>query len=150
MQPVKTPVVADSRHDATQQELRVTLENDLGELGRVNDLATDLLERHGFDDELIYAAQLALEECLSNVIRHGFEDRRRHEISLVLRVGDGVEIQIEDDGREFDPLKAARPALDRPLAERRVGGLGIHLLRKYTREIRYARSEDRNRLWVRI
>jgi serine/threonine-protein kinase RsbW len=99
----------------------------------------------------VYATQLALEEVLSNVIRHGYEDSRRHDIALSLRVrARGVELQIVDDGREFDPCAAPEPDLDVPLAERRAGGLGIHLLREFVREIRYERRADRNFLSLRM
>jgi anti-sigma regulatory factor (Ser/Thr protein kinase) len=132
-------------------ELRLKIWNDLGELARVNELATRLLEQHRATDTVVYATQLALEEALSNVIRHGFEDSAPHEIAIELHVaGDDVEIEIEDDGRDFDPLKAPPPDLQVSLAERRVGGLGVHLLRAFVREIRYERRGDRNCLWLRI
>src|SRR5262245_57071816 len=93
----------------THPELRLTIRNDLGELARVNDLATELLERCGIARPAVYATQLVLEEALSNVIRHGYPDQDSHEIALVLRVvKGGIELQVEDDGREFDPTQAAR------------------------------------------
>ena len=133
------------------EELRLTIRSDLGELARVSELASGLLERRGIAERVAYATHLALEEVLSNVIRHGHLDENRHEIALVLRVGeDGVELQVVDDGREFDPVQAPEVELDLPLAERRAGGLGIHLLRAFTRGIRYKRHEDRNVLWLQI
>jgi anti-sigma regulatory factor (Ser/Thr protein kinase) len=132
-------------------ELRLTIRNDLAELARVNELASELLERRGTAERVVYATQIALEEVLSNVIRHGYEDGERHEIALALRVADhGVELEVVDDGRQFDPLSARGADLDLPLAERRVGGLGIQLLRSFTRALRYERVRDRNVLWVRI
>jgi anti-sigma regulatory factor (Ser/Thr protein kinase) len=132
-------------------ELRLTIRNDLDELARVNELATELLERGGVAERVVYATQLALEEVLSNVIRHGHEDGTRHRIELMLGVGaGGVELQVVDDGQEFDPANAPEVELDVPLAERRVGGLGIHLLRAFAREIRYDRVGDRNVLRLRI
>jgi len=133
------------------EELRLTIRNDLGELARVSALARELLERHGVDAQVAYATELALEEVLSNVIRHGYPDREPHEIALWLGVGEGgIELRVEDDGREFDPTTAAGADLDRPLAERQAGGLGIHLLRAFVSEMRYERLGDRNSLWLRI
>ena len=132
-------------------ELRLTVPNDLRELPRVNDLATGILERIGVAGDVVYSAQLAIEEVLSNVIRHGYRDGGRHEIDLVLRADrQGVELEVADDGRAFDPVAAPEPELDLPLSERRIGGLGIHLLRAFTRGIRYKRTEDRNVLWLQI
>jgi anti-sigma regulatory factor (Ser/Thr protein kinase) len=133
------------------EELRLTIRNDLGELARVNVLASDLLERCGVAPGVMYATQLVLEEVLSNIIRHGFQDGEPHGIALTLSVGEsGVELSVADDGREFDPTLAESPRLDVPLEEWRVGGLGLHLVRAYAREIRYERVEHRNSLWLRI
>jgi anti-sigma regulatory factor (Ser/Thr protein kinase) len=132
-------------------ELRLTIRNDLEELARVNARADELLERRGVESHVVYATQLALEEVLSNVIRHGYQDRGRHEIALTLRTHAGrVEIQVVDDGREFDPLSAPRADIDLPLVDRRSGGLGIHLLRAFVSELRYERRGGRNFLWLRI
>lgn len=134
-----------------QEELHLTIQNDLGELVRVSELANELLECWGAEERVAYATHLALEEVLSNVIRHGYRDGDRHEIEVVLRVRDGVvELEIVDGGCEFDPTRAPEADLHVPLAERRVGGLGIHLLRAFLREIRYERFEGRNFLWLRI
>jgi serine/threonine-protein kinase RsbW len=131
--------------------IRLTLPNDLAELARVNESARSFLEQRGVGPEMMYVTHLALEEILSNVIRYGYDDRERHEISVCLRAGDGtIELQVVDDGREFDPLSAPPVDVAAPLEERRVGGLGIHLLRTLTSEILYRRADGRNHLKVRI
>jgi anti-sigma regulatory factor (Ser/Thr protein kinase) len=133
------------------EELHLTIRNDLGELARVNDLVSELLERCGIAPEVLYATQLVLEEVLSNVIRHGCQDGEPHGIALTLSVGESaVELGVVDDGREFDPTIAESPRLDLPLEDWRVGGLGIHLVRAYAREMRYERVGHRNALWLRI
>jgi anti-sigma regulatory factor (Ser/Thr protein kinase) len=131
-------------------ELRLSIASELAELARVNERVTELLAHHGVDESVVYAAQLALEEALSNVIRHGYDDRGPHEITVVVRALPGVEIQVIDDGREFDPIAAPEPDLDQSLAERRPGGLGIHLLRSFVSEMRYERIADRNALSMHI
>ena len=133
------------------QEIRLKLRNDLRELARVNQLASEFLGRENLSEETVYATHLALEEILSNVIRHGYDAPGKHEISVCLRLEKGqVHLQVEDDGREFDPLSAPEVDVGVPLEERRVGGLGIHLLRKVASEIRYSRADGRNQLRVRI
>lgn len=132
-----------------QEEIRFVLRNDLRELARASELANSLLDRGGIGEPEAYATQLVLEEILSNVIRHGYEDSEGHEISVSLRASDGgVELQVEDDGREFDPLSAPEVDLGIPLEERRVGGLGIHLVRKMASEVRYRRQDGKNRVEV--
>lgn len=108
------------------------------------------LEGFAADQRVAYVTELALEEVLSNGIRHGHAQGGRHEIALVLRVGDRVELEVVDDGLEFDPTRAPDAELEVPLAERRVGGLGIQLVRVYASELHYERREGRDFLWLRI
>ena len=64
---------------------------------------------------------MAVEEILSNVIRHGYEDADRHEIVFTVRIGEGsVHLRVVDNGREFDPRSAPAVDVHAPLAERQV------------------------------
>ena len=52
-----------------------------------------------------------------------------------------------DNGRPFDPLNdAPEPDLDSGVADRAVGGLGVHLVRTMMDEMRYRRDRGRNHL----
>jgi anti-sigma regulatory factor (Ser/Thr protein kinase) len=58
-------------------------------------------------------------------------------------------MEFEDRGREFNPLEIGEPDLDIPLEERKLGGLGIHLVKKMVDEAKYRREGDRNILLLR-
>jgi anti-sigma regulatory factor (Ser/Thr protein kinase) len=58
-------------------------------------------------------------------------------------------IEVEDDGRPFNPLQIPPPDMDRPLEQRSVGGLGLHLVRELTSSIEYTRREEKNHLVMR-
>jgi serine/threonine-protein kinase RsbW len=53
-------------------------------------------------------------------------------------------VEVEDDGRPFDPLLVPPPDLTLPLERRPIGGLGIHLIRSLMDEVAYARHDGRN------
>ena len=59
---------------------------------------------------------------------------------------DALQAEVEDDGRPFDPLTVAPPDRTAPLAERKIGGLGIHFVRNLMSDVAYQRIGDRNRL----
>ena len=49
-----------------------------------------------------------------------------------------------DDGIAFDPLKSGTPDIQSRLAERKVGGLGLFMVKKMMDDVVYVRQDDRN------
>ncbi len=133
--------------EAHERSLFALLRNDLAELQRLNQLVTEFAEHHGLPSELVFRVTLVLEEIITNVISHGYEDEVEHEISVRLSWQDpDMKIEVEDDGRPFNPLEAPPPDIVKPLAERQVGGLGIHLVREMMDKLEYRRENDKNLL----
>jgi anti-sigma regulatory factor (Ser/Thr protein kinase) len=91
--------------------------------------------------------ELALEEIFMNVVMHGSPGGRvpRVEVSLALRDG-CLTLMIEDDGPSFDPLSLTAPDVTASLEERRVGGLGVYLVRQMMDAVSYQRLGGRNQL----
>lgn len=133
--------------EAHERSLFALLRNDLAELQRLNQLVTDFAEHHSLPSELVFRVTLVLEEIITNVISYGYEDEMEHEISVRLSWEDpDMKIEVEDDGRPFNPLEAPPPDMVKPLAERPVGGLGIHLVREMMDKLEYRRENDKNLL----
>lgn len=117
------------------------------ELARVAHGVDGLRARHRVPLEAAADMNVALDEVLSNVLRHAYADDAEHEIRIVLSAHPrALCAQVEDDGRPFDPLSAPPPERAATLAESRLGGLGIHFVRKLMSEVSYERSGGRNRL----
>jgi anti-sigma regulatory factor (Ser/Thr protein kinase) len=91
--------------------------------------------------------ELALEEIFMNIVMHGSRPgiARRVEVSLQ-RDAESVTMTVEDDGPQFDPLSLPLPDVTAGLADRRVGGLGVFLVRKTMDSVSYARIAGRNQL----
>ncbi len=78
---------------------------------------------------------------------HGFRDPGEHEIHVELGFENGsVCLTVEDGGVPFNPLEAPEVDVTAPLGERRIGGLGIYLVRKLMDRVEYIRDGNRNRL----
>jgi anti-sigma regulatory factor (Ser/Thr protein kinase) len=96
------------------------------------------------------ALDLALQEHFANLLEHAYTDGEPHQIIFRFqRNGDWLEVEVEDDGREFNPLLAPVPNTSLPLEERPLGGLGIHLMRKFLDGLGYKREQGRNILRMR-
>ena len=128
-------------------EVAITITNAASELARVSALAGQFAAANRLSSDVVADLHVALDEVLTNIIKYGYTDSRAHEIRIQLSIEDGVLVaEIEDDGRPFDPLILPEPDMKAPLRERRVGGVGIHFVRKLMNEVSYRRMADRNLL----
>lgn len=100
----------------------------------------------GLPSALASRAELILEEVAVNVIHHGFADAASRDAAVItleataLPPG-GCILVFEDPGRPFDPTQAILPAPARNLAEAKIGGLGLPLIRRLASSVAYARLE---------
>jgi serine/threonine-protein kinase RsbW len=135
---------------AERPSVSVELRNELSEIQRLNQIVDEFAAQHDLASELVFRLHLVLEEILTNVISYGYEDALEHQIRVRLSWrAPSIEIEIEDDGRAFNPLEAPEPEMAKPLVERRVGGLGIHLVRNMVDDLDYRREAGENRLVLR-
>jgi sigma-B regulation protein RsbU (phosphoserine phosphatase) len=125
--------------------LAVRLKNQNAELQRFNKLMTDFGEEHGVPEETRFRVRLALDEALVNVVRYAYDDEEDHDIRVVATWdGEWLVIEVQDDGKPFNPLETSQPDIGESLEERKVGGLGIHLVRNMMDELSYRRELDSN------
>ena len=128
----------------------LALWNDTAELVRLESFISGYCEQHGISPSIAMELNLVAEECFVNVVEHGFDDQARHQIQVALElVTDVVTITVEDEGVAFDPLSAPEFDPKTPIEQRRVGGLGIHLVRNLMDEVKYQRTDGKNRLTMR-
>lgn len=126
--------------------LSISIVNDLAELPRVAETVERFCAERAIADCAV-ALNVVLEELLSNTIFYGFDDGQPHPIAIALaHDGNTVTLELSDDARPFDPLQVPPPAFDAPLDERRIGGLGIHLVREMMDSIEYEYRDGRNHL----
>jgi len=126
-------------------EQRIVVKNQLAELERVSHVIEAFGAAHGVGPKAIFQLNLALDEILTNVISYAFTDGAAHDILMRIALSAGeITLEIEDDGRAFNPLDIAPPALDAPLAERSIGGLGMHLVRQAVDGLAYRRERGKN------
>ena len=141
--------LSDDNHDDTtmSKPMSIRFKNNLSEVERLGQVVAEFAELYHLPPNLGFEINMALEESLTNVISYGYDDSDEHEIMIRLSCkGEEVTAEVEDDGRPFNPLEAAAPDTSKPLEERPVGGLGIHLLRKLMDDVEYKRQQGKNLL----
>jgi len=127
--------------------LSVTLSNHLSELERLHQVLWQFGKEQDLPKNLINTMNLALEEIVTNVIEHGYEDNGEHSIIIRCSVQDGqVMAEVEDDGQPFNPLQSPDPDISKPLEDRPIGGLGIYLVRNVMDAFDYTYQEGKNQI----
>jgi len=92
--------------------------------------------------------ELCLNEILTNINHYAHrESDGEREIQVTLHRQDRrLEATIEDDGLPFNPVESPEPSAPESLAQARIGGWGIPIVRALADEVRYERRDGRNRL----
>lgn len=124
---------------------RMTIGVDPSEVARVGAAFAEFAEAHALPAPVRRSMHVALDEFLHNTIVYGFTGRKGGEVSVEVELsGDRVTVTLTDDGTPFDPLGMATPETAPSVAEQRIGGLGIHLVRRMMDEVSYYRRTERN------
>ena len=102
------------------------------------------LRRENVDARATHHVALVIEEMLANLGTHG--DCRDTPARITLRVEPaGITGEIVDRGPAVDPRTAPAPDLAALPDERKVGGLGLHLVRRLS-TLEYSRQDDENHM----
>ena len=108
----------------------------------------DACVRAGLDRDTIFDVRLATEEVVTNVIDHGYAGTTPGPVTVRFRREPArVIVTIDDLARPFDPALAPHVDPSAPIEQRRIGGLGWHLVHQVMDEVRHEpRSPHGNRL----
>ncbi len=97
----------------------------------------------GIGEEAEFAIGLCLEELFLNSVQHGHAN---YATISVCAEPNGVVVEFADDGEPFDPTLAPAKRINGPTEDFDIGGYGAGLMQKFSRRMRYSRSEGMNRL----
>jgi len=120
-------------------------------LDEIRGYVGEIARASGFGDKDVYNIQLATDEAASNIIEHAYEGVTDGvvEISCGMK-GKELQIVLVDHGEPFDPSEVPLPDLKADLAERKIGGLGIFLMRKLMDEVHYHSNPDKSNVLTMI
>jgi serine/threonine-protein kinase RsbW len=126
-------------------DLVFTIRNNFDDLPGAARAVTRFLEANHASPEVAFAAHLAIEEIVTNTIKYAYRDTLDHEIAIRLSLTENtLEIEISDDGNDFNPFTQPEPDLSLPRQQRQIGGLGIHFVRNMLDAYTYLRRNGRN------
>lgn len=123
----------------------LTLTNDINELEKLEPFLENFFEQNKLDPSHLTKINLALEEALANVIMYAYPNGSTGEVTLGMKeVNSVIHMKISDKGVPFNPLQQQDVDLNVSLEERRIGGLGIHLIKEIMDKMDYEYKDESN------
>jgi len=117
-------------HRSFRREVKAALDD-------VFRFTSEFVGANPIDESVAFAMNLAIEELFTNIIKYSADSGSDVSIHLDITAGDLI-IKITDfDVEAFDVTAADRVDVDKPIEERRPGGIGLHLVRNMVDKITY-------------
>lgn len=96
----------------------------------------------GADEDAVGEMVLAVNEAVTNVLLHGYRHKPGSVEIAVEAESDSLVVRLRDKAPLYDPTSVPPPNLALTLDERPLGGLGVHMMRQFTDELRYRVTPD--------
>ena len=125
--------------------VQLTMRNELSEIGQLRDAVDRFAGELEIPSGSVIQLQVALDELVSNVIRHAWPPGGTHQ--FVVRVTlwpKAAKVEVIDDGIFFDPRRAAAARQPPRNDKRQIGGRGLMMMETLVDSIDYARIGNRN------
>lgn len=119
------------------------------DLEEINSKIEAFAETSNWSPKLLINVQLVIEELILNIFNYGGENlQARLDIDSDSH---GIALRLEDNGKPFNPLlDSPEPDIDASLEDRRIGGLGVYLVKQLAEDIVYRREGVHNILTMKM
>lgn len=123
----------------------ICIPNETSYLASVREIVHEAVAESGFPEAQLNRLTLAVDESVTNIMEHAYEDdlEGELEIEIVIEAGPTEFVAcLRDRGRSFDPTEVPAPDLKAHVSEGRKHGLGIYLVRQIVDEFSYTAGAD--------
>ena len=123
------------------------LKSDLSELKTLSQHLNYYGQANGLKEVFISEINICLDELFTNIVLYGFKDDLDHIIRFRINMNaNALIINIEDNGIPFNPTIRKDSELPADIKNAKIGGLGIHIVKKLMDDIWYERKPGKNKL----
>ncbi len=122
-----------------EQEYQLRIPSQTDNLEIIRGFIAKVAEKVGFADDDIGKIELACDEACANVIKHAYSDgKTKQSLDVAIKINyQKFTIIVTDHGKGFEPDAIKLPDMKEYLAELKVGGLGIYLMKTLMDEVDY-------------
>ena len=109
------------------------------------------LDELGCSEKTKAQINIAIDELYGNIASYAYGEENG-EVTVIIE-GDStpgaVSISFQDEGKPFNPLESREPDITLPARERKIGGLGIFMVKKSMDDVQYEYRDGKNILTIR-
>ena len=126
---------------------KLKIPSDTENLEIIRKFVAGIARKVGFKNDDIHKIELAVDEACTNVIQHAYKNQKKQSIDIAIKLDfQKFSIVITDKGEGFNFQEIDIPKMDEYLAELRVGGLGIYLMKTLMDEVNYKKTNGKNQV----
>ena len=123
---------------------RLSVKSTTSNLARIRTFIKTQSKNVGFDEETANKIVLAADEACTNIIKHAYKYSTKGKINVNLNFFQNkLRISITDEGTHFNSKTIPEPDLKKYYQEKRVGGLGMFLMKKLMDEVAYSQPNSK-------
>ena len=129
---------------------KITKKAELENMRFFVDFISRFLEKTEFSKNSVFDILQASEEILINIINYAYPEGAG-DVEVICKYekeNNKISITFTDNGIYFDMRTAKKPDLTLLIERRRVGGVGIYLVKTLMNEILYNRENEKNVLTI--
>lgn len=126
----------NSKTKAKEKQLLITSRTE--NLTVVRDFISSAAVEVNLPEDIVGDIVLAVDEACTNIIKHAYKYSPDGDIKIKLKYSDKkIVVEITDHGASFHPHAVPKPDLKKYFEEKRVGGLGMYLMKSLMDDIQY-------------
>jgi len=130
--------------------MQLTIDAVIENIEKVTDFVNGELQRMGCSKKAMRQIDIAIDELFANICSYAYGEGVGTATIRVEEVPDhnSVAITLEDKGIPFDPLAQTDPDVTLGVEDRKIGGLGIFMVKRMMNDVLYKYQHGKNILTV--
>ena len=118
---------------------------DIASISTISDFFDMCIEDFAIPMRIGYSLKVVADEIYSNIVH--YSEAKAAEI-LFRNDTEKITLVFEDDGKPYNPLEAEEPDITAGIEDRKIGGLGLFMVKKMAESVAYEYTAERNQMTV--
>jgi len=126
---------------------RKTIPASTKNLSEARDFVAEYARKNGFNAQKISDIRLAVDEAITNIIKHAYNGEEDHTIEIELTFKDDrLCVELFDTGATFSIKTFKQPNIEEKIKQKKRGGMGVYLIHSLMDNVSYGREDEANKM----